>query len=113
MSNGNTNYVNWGGTTEQSAPYTSTEAESLIWSEVDFTWDDVQLLGKIATARRKKTLDDYLIKHPEDKKRLIRLICKVKGITVYDEQKAVSSGKIDVKDIDFLIEEVEKRMFVQ
>ena len=111
--NSNTNYVNWNGSTEQSAPNISTEAESFVWSEVDFTWDDLQLLGKIATARREKTLDDYLVKHPEDKKRLIRLICKVKGITVYDEQKTAGSGKIDVKDIDFLIEEVEKRMIIQ
>ena len=112
MSN-NTNYVNWGGSSEQSAPYISTEVESFVWSKVDFTWDDVQLLGKIASARRAKTLDDYLIKHPKDRKRLIRLICKIKGITVYDEQKAAGSGKIDVKDIDFLIEEVEKRMIIQ
>ena len=113
MSNGNTNYVNWGGTTEQSAPQISTEAESLIWSEVDFTWDDIQLLGKIATARREKTLDDYLANKPEDEEKLIRLICKVKGITVYDEQKFAGSGKIDVRDIDFLIKEVEKIMIVQ
>jgi hypothetical protein len=105
--------VNWDGSIEHPSTDISTEAESLVWSEVDFTWDDLQLISKAGRYRRKKTLDDYLIKHPEDKKRLIRLICKVKGITVYDEQKAVSSGKIDVKDIDFLIEEVEKRMIIQ
>ena len=112
MSN-NTNYVNWGGTTEQSAPHISTEVEGFVWSKTDFTWEDIQLLGKIASARRAKTLDDYLVTHPKDKKRLIRLICKVKGITVYDEQKAAGSGKIDVRDIDFLIKEVEKIMLVQ
>ena len=112
MSN-NTNYVNWNGATEQSAPHISTEAESFVWSTADFTWEDLQLIGKISSLRRAKTLDDYLVKHPEDKKRLIRLICKVKGITVYDEQKTAGSGKIDVKDIDFLIEEVEKRMIIQ
>jgi len=112
MSN-NTNYVNWNGTTEQSAPHISTEAESFVWSTADFTWEDLHLIGKISSLRRAKTLDDYLVKHPKDKKRLIRLICKVKGMTVYDEQKVAGSGKIDVRDIDFLIEEVEKRMFVQ
>ena len=112
MSN-NTNYVNWNGTTEQQAPHISTEAESFVWSTADFTWEDLQLIGKISSLRKGKTLDDYLVKHPKDEKRLIRLICKVKGITVYDEQKVAGSGKIDVRDIDFLIEEVEKRMFVQ
>ena len=113
MSNGNTNYVNWGGTTEQSAPQVSTEAESLIWSEVDLTWDDVQLLGKIATARREKTLDDYLASSPEDEEKLIRLICKVKGIKVYDEQKMAKKMKVDIKDVDLLIKEVFGRITVQ
>ena len=111
MSN-NTNYVNWNGMTESSFPNINTEAESLTWSGVDFTWDDVQLLGKIASHRRGRTLEDYLVKQPDDKKKLIRLICKVKGIEVYDEEKEVENSKIDVKDVDLLINEVFKQMMV-
>ena len=111
--NNNTNYVNWDGSTEQSAPYISTEAESFVWSTADFTWEDLQLLGKISTARREKTLDEYLSKNPDDKKRLIKLICSVKGIEVYSEQKAVQDAKIDVRDIDLLIKEAFGRMIVE
>jgi len=111
MSN-NTNYVSWNGMTESSSPIVNTEAESLTWGEVDFTWDDIQLLGKIASHRRGRTLEDYLVKQPDNKKKLIRLICKVKGIEVYDEQKEAEDIKIDVKDIDLLINEVFKQMIV-
>ena len=111
MSN-NTNYVNWNGTTEQSAPYVSTEAEIFVWSNIDFTWEDVQLLGKITSLRKGKTLDDYLVRRPDDKKRLIRLICKVKGIEVYDGEKEVEDIEINVKDIDLLINEAFKQMTV-
>ena len=111
MSN-NTNYVNWDGTTEQSAPHISTEASDIVWKNLDFTWEDVQLLGKITSLRKGKTLDDYLVRRPDDKKRLIRLICKVKGVEVYDEEKEVEDSKIDIKDIDLLINEVFKKMMV-
>jgi len=109
----NTNYVNWEGTTEQSAPHISTEAEDLVWESVEFTWEDLQLLGKISSLRKGKTLEDYLVKNPDDKKRLIQLICNVKGIEVYNEQKAVQDIEIDVRDIDLLIKEAFGRMIVE
>ena len=111
MSN-NTNYVNWVGTTEQSAPHISTEAKDLVWSSVDFTWEDLQLIGKITSLRKGKTLDDYLVRRPDDKKKLIRLICRVKGIKVYDEEKRTEDIEINVKDIDLLINEAFKQMTV-
>ena len=112
MADYNTNYVNWVGTTEQSTPHISTEAEGLVWSSVDFTWEDLQLIGKITSLRKGKTLDDYLVRRPDDKKKLIRLICKVKGIEVYDESKEAEDIKINVKDIDLLINEAFKQMTV-
>lgn len=113
MADFNTNYVNWNGVTEQSTPYISTDAEDLVWQSVDFTWDDVQLIGKISSLRRGKELDDYLIKNPNDKKKLIRLICSVKGIEVYSEQKEVQDTKIDIRDIDLLIKEAFGRMTIE
>ena len=109
----NTNYINWNGSTEQSSPHISTEAEEIVWGQANFTWEDFQLLGKITTARRKKTLDDYLLRRPEEKEKLVRLICKVKGIKVYDEQKAAKKMKISTKDIDLLIKEMFGKIIVQ
>ena len=113
MATYNTNYANWEGSSEQSAGALNNEVEAFVWKEVEMTWEDVQLLGKISAARRKKTLDDYLLKNPKDKERLIHLICSVKGIDIYNEQKTVAETKIDVSDIDLLIKEVFGRMTIE
>ena len=92
--------VRWGGTTEDG------RSVSTIWGNNPFTWNDVSLAVEIAEVidgvgytRRKERLDN-LFKDEEKKKRFIHLICRIKGEKVYDD-------KVEVKDIDVKVEDVE------
>ena len=49
----------------------------------------------------------------EKKKRLIRLICRVKGKKVYDEKKEVGDIQIKLEDADLVIKEVLGKMRVE
>ena len=46
------------------------------------------------------------IYHKDKKKKLIRLICRVKGEKVYDEEKEVGDTYIKLEDADLVINEV-------
>ena len=44
---------------------------------------------------------------PEDKEKFIRLICRVKGIKVYDDTKKFDTDvKIKIEDVELVIREV-------
>ena len=49
----------------------------------------------------------------DTKKRLIRLICRVKGEKVYDEKKEVGDIQIKLEDADLVIKEVLGKMRVE
>ena len=74
----------------------------LKWNDNPFTWNEVELI--IAAA-------GDLINEPwqqwgdEKKKKLIKLICKVKGKT-YKKSKYVNDYKIKVSDVKLLAEKV-------
>ena len=84
--------------------------EEIIWSDNPYTWGDVSLLLEIidgiGTINRRARLDWYLNKHPNKKKRLVRLICRVRGEKVYDETKEISEVKVTLEDVDMVIKEV-------
>ena len=50
-------------------------------------------------------LDDYLKKHPEKKKRFIKLLCQVEGIE-YKETKEVLDRQIRITDVTLVAKEV-------
>ena len=94
--------VRWGGTTEDG------RSVSTIWGNNDFTWSDVALAVEVADVitkggssykRRKENLEK-LLQDTDKKKRLIHLICRIKGEKVYDD-------KVEVKDIDIKVEDAE------
>jgi hypothetical protein len=70
-----------------------------------FTWDDVYFVVKTVIGKSgreiKKTLKDDL----EKKKKLIKLICIVKG-EKFEESKYVEDVEINVKDVELLVEKV-------
>ena len=63
-----------------------------------YTWDEVELIQHAATEDWQQWGDDK-------KKRLIKLICKVKGKT-YRETKEIQDIKITAEDIKLLTEKV-------
>ena len=79
---------------------------SIIWSSNSFTWDEVQLVQEIIQRSGGGVIeDDMPWMKPEKKKKLIKLICKVKGKT-YDESKYVNDFKIKVSDIKLAAKEI-------
>ena len=76
-------------------------------SRFPYTWDDVSLVEEIVEFGGGGDMDEMPWTQWEDdkKKRLIKLICKVKGKT-YKETKEVQDIKITAKDIKLLAEKV-------
>ena len=78
----------------------------------NYTWGDVSFLIEIADGLgtgSRRAREARLHKFDKDtKKRLIHLICRVKGEKVYDESKTVPDWEINVKveDVDMVINEV-------
>ena len=75
-----------------------------------YTWGDVafalEVFDGIGTGSR-KARQDRLDKFDDEKKRkLIHLICRVKGEKVYDEEKEVGDTYIKLEDAELVINEV-------
>ena len=83
-------------------------------SSTPFTWDDIAFIKKLVEAIRSDgdfdvqdedtDLEDFLTDDPENKRKLIKLICKVQG-KEYEETKEIEEVKIDIKDVKLLIKE--------
>ena len=86
-------------------------------SSTPFTWDDVALIKQIIEAigidgdgdvldvnDADDHLDSFLKDKPEEKRKLIKLICKVQG-KEYKETKEIDKVKINIKDVKLLIKE--------
>ena len=84
------------------------------WGDNPYTWGDVKFVSDIADGigtggrrARQERLNQILDKEPEKKKRLIRLICRIEGIKVYDGKKEVKEDtNISVEKVEMLINEV-------
>tara|TARA_Y100001973_G_C5203522_1_gene339630 strand:+ start:3762 stop:4118 length:357 start_codon:yes stop_codon:yes gene_type:complete len=105
-----TNYIRWNGLSEDGSDGDKK------WINADFTWSDVQLIAEVAEAieeeagsspsRRKENLEKFL-KDKDKKNRLIQLVCRIKGVKVYDETKEIKEDiNVSVEDVDMLIKEV-------
>ncbi len=70
-----------------------------------FTWDDCALILDIIEGGGGKTPDEYFAKHPEKKKKFIKLLCKVEG-KEYKETKEVLDRKIRISDVSLVAKEV-------
>tara|TARA_Y100000593_G_scaffold94251_1_gene192431 strand:- start:1305 stop:1667 length:363 start_codon:yes stop_codon:yes gene_type:complete len=107
-----TNYIKWNGISEDGSDGDKK------WGNADFTWGDYQLVVEVADViavpdgaggaekRRQKALDQWLDKDEEKKKKLIRLICRIDGEKVYDEEKEAGTGKVSVDKVEMLIKEI-------
>jgi hypothetical protein len=72
-------------------------------SKNPFTWDDCALISEIIGGGYHP--DDFFGKHPEKKKKFIKLLCKVEG-KEYKETKEVLNRKIRISDVSLVAKEV-------
>ena len=88
-------------------------SKSIVWGSNPFTWGDVAFIQEIVDgigsgARRarqdrlNKILDDE-----DKKKRLIRLICRIKGEKVYDDvTEVIGDVQVSVDDVELVAENI-------
>jgi hypothetical protein len=89
---------------------------NISWINADWTWEECQVVQDIISGIPMDGVDATTLIQPwiqepwnpyrsEKKKKLIRLICKIKGQD-YDESKPVSDYKINVDDISMVVKKV-------
>ena len=85
---------------------------TLVWGTTDVTWGEAQFIQEIMDGigsgsrrarqeRLNKILDDEV-----KKKKLIHLICRIKGEKVYDNFTEVDSVKVGIKDVELVYEKI-------
>ena len=104
--------IRWDGTID--SPFLGTQnnetpdSETIIWGSNEYTWGDVQFIQEIVdglgTGRRRQERLDRL--DDKKKKRLIHLICRVKGEKVFDEKIEVKDVQVNVEDVDMVAEQI-------
>ena len=89
---------------------------TLIWGSNDFTWGDAQFIQEImdgiGTGSR-RTRQDRLNKILDDedkKKKLIHLICRIKGEKVYDDYTEIQDIEVQVEDAELVVETIVKKV---
>jgi hypothetical protein len=87
-------------------------ATKITWDQADFsfsnnpyTWDEVELIKKIAAGGAIEDPTTYFKENPKDKKKFIKILCKVQG-TDYEENKEVKDISIRIQDVDLVVNEV-------
>ena len=114
--------IQWGG--DLSHPQAGDQNQSIpasvdlgTWGDNPYTWGDVSFVIEIADGLGtggRRAREARLHKFDKDtKKRLIHLICRVKGEKVYDEEKVVGDIQIKLEDADLVIKEVLGKMRVE
>ena len=80
------------------------------WGSNSFTWGDAQfiqdIVDGIGTGSRRAREVRLQQLDKEKKKRLIRLICRIKGEKVYDDTTEVGDVKINIDDVELVAENI-------
>ena len=84
--------------------------KNIVWGSNPYTWGDVNFVIEIAdgigTGSRRERQDRLNNLDKDKKKKLVRLICRVKGEKVYDEEKESGNIEIKLEDAELVINEV-------
>ena len=87
---------------------------TLVWGSNDFTWGDAQFIQEIVDgigSGSRRARQNRLNKLDKDKKkRLIHLICRVKGEKVYDDYTEIQDVEVKVDDVELIAETILKRV---
>ncbi len=113
--------IRWNGTIQDGGvPNQSIPASTnVVWGDNSYTWGDVQFISDIADGigtGSRRAREDALTRITKDKKKrkkLVHLICRVKGEKVYDETKETEDMKITIDDVDMVINEILGKMKVE
>ena len=87
---------------------------TLVWGATDVTWGDAQFIQEImdgigSGSRRER--QDRLNKLDNDKKKkLIHLICRIKGEKVYDDYTEVNNVNVKIEDVELVVESIMKKV---
>ena len=85
---------------------------NIVWSKNSHTWGDVQFIEEIVdgigTGNRRARQDrlDKILDDEDKKKRIIHLICRVKGEKVFDEDIEIKDVQVNIKDVDMITERI-------
>ena len=86
--------------------------ETIIWGDNPYTWGDVnffqEIVDGIGTGSRRARQDrlNKILDDEDKKKKLIHLICRIKGEKVYDDYSEVGSVEVDVDDVELVVEKM-------
>ena len=106
--------IQWDGTVD--SPFLGAtnnevpDSKSIVWGSNPFTWGDVAFIQEIVDgigsgSRRAREARIQQLDR-DKKKRLIRLICRVKGEKVYDDVTEVGDVKINIDDVELVAEHI-------
>lgn len=85
---------------------------TLVWGDNSFTWGDAQFIQEImdgiGTGSRRERQDrlNKILDDEDKKKKLIHLICRVKGEKVYDDYTEVGKIEVKVEDVEMVTENI-------
>ena len=89
---------------------------STIWGSNEFTWGDVafiqEIVDGIGTGSRRARQDrlNKILDDEDKKKKLIHLICRIKGEKVYDDYTEVQDIEVKVDDVELVVETIVKKV---
>ena len=106
--------VSGGDNTGDSIP----SSADIIWGNNTYTWGDVafiqEIVDGIGTGSRRAREARIQQFDNKKKKKLIHLICRVKGEKVYDDKKeTLEDTEIKIEDVDMVINEILGKMKVE
>ena len=106
--------IQWDGTVD--SPFLGAtnnevpDSKSIVWGSNPFTWGDVafiqEIVDGIGTGSRRAREARIQQLDRDKKKRLIRLICRVKGEKVYDDVTEVGDVEVSVDDVELVAENI-------
>ena len=84
----------------------------VLWGDNSFTWGDAQFIQEIVdgigsgSRRERQDRLNKILDDEDKKKKLIHLICRVKGEKVYDDYTEVGKIEVKVEDVEMVTENI-------
>jgi len=92
------------------------ETSTFSWGFNEYKWNELRLIeeitrGDTSSSGIKKKVDKL---EPKQKKKLIHLIMRRKGIKIYDNSKIAKENiEINIKDVEMIIKEVKAQLIAE
>ena len=87
---------------------------SLIWGTTDVTWSEAlfiqEIMDGIGSGSRRARQDRLNKLDNDKKKKLIHLICRIKGEKVYDDYTEINDVNVKIEDVELVVESIMKKV---